>query len=91
VLRVDIASGRVEADVQGSRYEPYRIVFRVKSLTERQWEKAIETLASQALFAAKLLSGEMPQDRPFTTSWPSNWIRILFSCFGYAGATARRY
>ncbi len=62
VLRVDIAPGRVEADVQGSRYEPYRIVFRVKSLTERQWEKAIETLASQALFAAKLLSGEMPQD-----------------------------
>ena len=62
VLRLEIDPGRIEADIQGSRYEPYRVKFRVKSLSRGQWEKALETLASQALFAAKLLAGEMPRN-----------------------------
>ena len=62
VLRLEIKPGRIEADIQGSRYDPYRVTFRVKSLTRAQWEKALETLTSQALFAAKLLAGEMPQN-----------------------------
>ena len=62
VMRLEILPGRIEADVQGSRYDPYRVRFRVKSLSRAQWEKVLETLASQALFAAKLLAGEMPQN-----------------------------
>ena len=62
VLRLEVSPGRVEADVQGSRYEAYRVTFRLKKLPRAQWEKAIETLASQALFAAKLLGGEMPHN-----------------------------
>ncbi|MFQ5788865.1 MAG: SWIM zinc finger family protein [Acidobacteriota bacterium] len=62
VLQVEIGPGRVEAHVQGSRYEPYRVRFALKRFTRRQWEKAIEALASQALFAAKLLAGEMPRN-----------------------------
>jgi uncharacterized Zn finger protein len=61
-MRLDVAPGRIEAEVQGSRYDPYRVAFRMKSLSRGQWEKALETLASQALFAAKLLAGEMPQN-----------------------------
>jgi uncharacterized Zn finger protein len=34
----------------------------MKKLGERQWQKATEALASQALFAAKLLAGEMPEN-----------------------------
>ena len=60
VLRLEVAPGRVVAEVQGSRYDPYRVAFRLRKLSRSQWEKAIETLASQALFAAKLLGGEMP-------------------------------
>jgi uncharacterized Zn finger protein len=62
VLRLEVRPGRVEADVQGSRYEAYRVTFRLKKLPRAQWEKAIETLASQAWFAAKLLGGEMPHN-----------------------------
>ncbi len=62
VLRLDLEPGRVEALVQGSRYEPYRVRLRMKKLAERQWQKATEALASQALFAAKLLAGEMPEN-----------------------------
>jgi uncharacterized Zn finger protein len=60
VLRLEIEAGRVEALVQGTRYEPYRVRFRLKKLTERQWDKAIEALAAQAKFSAKMLAGEMP-------------------------------
>lgn len=62
VLALAVEPGLVTADVQGSRYEPYRVELGVRVFTEEQWERAIEALASQALFAAKLLAGEMPED-----------------------------
>lgn len=62
VLRLEIETGRVEALVQGTRYEPYRVRFRLKKITDRQWDKVVEALASQAKFSAKMLSGEMPDD-----------------------------
>lgn len=62
VLRLEVRPGRVEAEVQGSRYDAYRVTFRLKKLSRDQWETAIGALASQALFAAKLLGGEMPRN-----------------------------
>ena len=61
VLTVAVEPGRVAADVQGSRYEPYRVELTLRVFTDEEWERAVEALASQALFAAKLLSGEMPE------------------------------
>lgn len=86
VLQVEIGPGGLEAQVQGSRYEPYRVRMRIKKLTERQWEKAIEALASQAWFAAKLLAGEMPQniEEAFETAglslFPSTVRDLTTSC-----------
>ena len=60
VLSVAIAPGWVEARVQGSRFEPYRVGIEVKPLNDRQWQKVIRAMAAQAIFAAKLLAGEMP-------------------------------
>jgi uncharacterized Zn finger protein len=54
--------GGVAARVQGSRRTPYKISIQVKPLSDAQWEKVIDALAGQALFAAQLLAGEMPQD-----------------------------
>jgi uncharacterized Zn finger protein len=62
VLSIDIAEGTVKAKVQGSRPKPYDIAIKVKQLAEADWKKVIEVLSSQALFSAKLLSGEMPQE-----------------------------
>jgi uncharacterized Zn finger protein len=62
ILRLEIEPGRVEALVQGSRYEPYRVRVRLRKFTEHQWGKVIEALASKALFAAKLLAGQMPEN-----------------------------
>jgi uncharacterized Zn finger protein len=62
VLTVNIEPGLVTADVQGSRYEPYHVELTLRVFTDEEWERAVEALASQALFAAKLLSGEMPEN-----------------------------
>jgi uncharacterized Zn finger protein len=62
VLSIDIAEGEVKAKVQGSRPQPYAVTIQVKVLAPKQWEQLMETLSAQALFAAKLLAGEMPQD-----------------------------
>ena len=62
VLSINIDKGRVSAKVQGSRSRPYDVVIKVKTLSAAEWKKLAKALSRQALFAAKLLSGEMPQD-----------------------------
>ena len=62
VLSIDIEPGAVHARVQGSRPKPYDVVLKVVTLSPAQWTTILEALSGQALFAAKLLSGEMPQD-----------------------------
>ena len=62
VLSVDIAKGKVKAKVQGSRPKPYDITIEVKPLSATDWKNLADALSRQALFAAKLLAGEMPQD-----------------------------
>jgi uncharacterized Zn finger protein len=62
VLRIEIARGMVTAKVQGSRPTPYDVRIRVKPLTRADWEHVAKAIAGQAIFAAKLLNGEMPQE-----------------------------
>ncbi len=62
VLDIAIKSGVVNAKVQGSRPSPYKVRIQLSSLSDAQWDKAIAAMGAQALFAAKLLAGEMPQD-----------------------------
>jgi uncharacterized Zn finger protein len=62
VLWIAIEKGKVKAKVQGSRPKPYDITIEVKTLSESDWTKVLDALGRQALFAAKLLAGEMPQD-----------------------------
>ncbi|MCK4660452.1 MAG: SWIM zinc finger family protein [Phycisphaerae bacterium] len=62
VLSIDVSEGCVTAEVQGSRSQPYRVAIKVKPLSAAQWKKLAKALSGQALFVAKLLAGEMPQD-----------------------------
>ncbi len=62
VLSIEEASDGIAARVQGSRPKPYKVSIQVAPLTDAQWDKVIDALAEQALFAAQLLAGEMPQD-----------------------------
>ena len=62
VLDFELAQGKVTAQVQGSRPRPYRVRIGVLPLTKPQWRRVQDRLASQALFRAKLLAGEMPHE-----------------------------
>jgi uncharacterized Zn finger protein len=60
VVSIDVQPGIVTAKVQGSQPKPYNIKIRLKPLADEDWNKVTEVMAAQALFAAKLLAGEMP-------------------------------
>jgi uncharacterized Zn finger protein len=62
VLNLDIKPGRVDSRVQGSRAKPYKVYIEIKPLTDKEWDKVADAMAAQAIFAAKLLAGEMPQE-----------------------------
>jgi uncharacterized Zn finger protein len=62
VLSITIDKGRVKAKVQGSRPSPYSVTIKLKVLAAADWQKLATLLSQQALFTAKLLAGEMPQD-----------------------------
>ena len=62
VVRIALAPGVVQAQVQGSRATPYAVTLRIAPLTDAQWTTVIERMAEQAIFAAQLLAGAMPHD-----------------------------
>ena len=62
VLSIDVRPGEVRAKVQGSMPKPYAVTINVAKLPATDWDKVVRVLSSQALYAAKLLAGEMPQD-----------------------------
>ena len=62
VLDFELSQGKVTARVQGSRVRPYQVRIGVLPLTTAQWRRVMQKLASQALFRAKLLAGEMPHE-----------------------------
>ena len=62
VLSLDVNASSVTSEVQGSRYEPYEVKIVIQPFSEDEWKEAVKALASQALFSAKLLSGQVPEN-----------------------------
>jgi uncharacterized Zn finger protein len=61
-LSLDVQPGKVTAKVQGSRVQPYDVTIALPTLKPQTWEKVFDALAQKAVFAAKLLAGEMPHE-----------------------------
>jgi uncharacterized Zn finger protein len=62
VLSIEIGRGTASAEVQGSRPTPYQVRIKVETLSRANWRRLAQALGRQALFAAKLLAGKMPED-----------------------------
>jgi uncharacterized Zn finger protein len=62
VIEFSLGTGTVAARVQGSRSTPYKVTIKVLPLTKAQWREVQARLASQAVFRAKLLAGDMPHE-----------------------------
>jgi uncharacterized Zn finger protein len=62
VLNLEVSPGGVSARVQGSRQTPYRVSIHFQALTDEGWEGVVDAIAEEAIYAARLLAGEMPED-----------------------------
>ena len=62
VIDLDIEPGEVTARVQGSRARPYNVSLGVAVLDDAAWTRVEAVLVSRAVFLARLLAGEMPQE-----------------------------
>jgi uncharacterized Zn finger protein len=62
VVSLDVERGGVTARVQGSRPEPYSVSMQFTPLSDADWDRVVDAMAAEALYAARLLSGEMPED-----------------------------
>ncbi|MBC1241185.1 SWIM zinc finger family protein [Nostoc sp. 2RC] len=62
VLSIEFQGAKVLARVQGSEVEPYKVSLYLEPFSDEQWGYVIETMSQKAIFAAKLLAGEMPQN-----------------------------
>jgi len=62
VISIEVQPGLILAQVQGTRPRPYRQRIEIREFTTQEWDRALAYLASQALFSAQLLNGEMPQN-----------------------------
>ncbi|NUO81339.1 SWIM zinc finger family protein [candidate division KSB1 bacterium] len=62
VMAIDVQEGLITAKVQGSQRTPYKVKIALRPLSQKDWNKVTEAMAEQAIFVAKLLAGEMPQN-----------------------------
>ncbi len=86
VLSLEIVPGQVRASVQGSRSKPYRVFIETEILTDSEWGGIEDVMASRAVFLAKLLSGEMPEEieeafvESSTTLFPASDDDLVSAC-----------
>jgi uncharacterized Zn finger protein len=62
VLKIEFNASKVTALVQGTAPEPYRVSLSLDPFDDEQWQYVVESLSERAIFSAKLLAGEMPQN-----------------------------
>ncbi|GLX94158.1 SWIM zinc finger family protein [Herbidospora sp. NBRC 101105] len=62
VVSMTVRAGSVEAVVQGSRPEPYRVEIEIEAYGQEEWAELERVVAGQAGHRARLLAGEMPKE-----------------------------
>jgi uncharacterized Zn finger protein len=86
VVSLDFVPGQIRASVQGSRSKPYRVFVETAVLTDSEWDRIEDVMASRAVFLAKLLSGEMPEEieeafvECSTTLFPASGDDLVSAC-----------
>lgn len=58
--RIAFEPGRIGAAVQGRQTRPYNVTLTLKTISEDDWGRLVQTMADQALHSARLLAGELP-------------------------------
>jgi uncharacterized Zn finger protein len=103
-VSLDLQKGLIRAAVQGTAPRPYQVEIGLPAFDETQWQHVIEAMSGEAVYVAKMLTGELPQgiDELLAPSQGTKdermgGLRLLpqcadqlrFSCTCPAAATAR--
>ena len=86
VLSLDVSSGLIVAQVQGSRRTPYVVTIRSPQPAPGQWAAIDAAMAARVGFAAHLAAGEVPAELENVFSaasvslFPSEWVDIGAGC-----------
>ncbi len=81
-----VEPGAVNAQVQGSRRDPYDVTVRFARLTDPQWEEVQRAIESTLQIPARLLAGEVPAElesvfeRVGVDLLPRRWTDLDASC-----------
>jgi uncharacterized Zn finger protein len=62
VLSIEFKGDKIVSRVQGTEAEPYQQSLWLDTFTDEDWACIIQSLSTQAIFSAKLMSGEMPSN-----------------------------
>ncbi len=60
VIGLEIGTGEVTAEVQGSRASPYSVSIEIEPVAAAKWRELAATVAEDMAVAARLLAGELP-------------------------------
>ncbi|MBU3158801.1 hypothetical protein KPL37_03300 [Clostridium frigoris] len=86
VLSLNFCMGEINARVQGSDEEPYKVNIKIDVFKEEQWKKIMNIMVQKAIFCAKLLNGEMPENieeafkEAGVTLFPKKQIHLVSEC-----------
>ncbi len=86
VLSIEVSKGEIGAEVQGGNLEPYKVYMEIDSFSKEQWEKIMNIMARKAIFCAKLLNGEMPENieeafkEAGVSLFPKKQIHLITEC-----------
>jgi uncharacterized Zn finger protein len=75
VLSIRFPERKVEALVQGTEPDPYRVSIWLDPLSDEDWAFVIHSLSEQARWSALLLAGVMPDD--IETAFAKNGLRLF--------------
>jgi uncharacterized Zn finger protein len=75
ILSMEFRNSKVHAKVQGTAPSPYKLTIWIDAFTDEDWDFVIDTMAQKAVYSAKLLAGELPDD--IETVFTSNGLSLF--------------
>lgn len=62
ILSLEFRGAKVHARVQGTAPNPYKLTISIDVFGDEDWDFVVNTMAQKAVYSAKMLAGEMPDD-----------------------------
>ena len=86
VRSIEFTKGEIKAEVVGSSSMPYKVNIQIEIFSKDQWEKIMHIMAQKAIFCARLLNGEVPENieeafkEAGVSLFPKKQIHLITNC-----------